>query len=180
MVTTAAERRARVRRAITRPGSLAVAAALWVFRRGYAGLRWSWSWPAVAVGAVVFAVWMALEPAPTGRAVGRGRGAWRGSPRPLAALWLAARVIGSVVTVPIAEELAFRGYLTRRLIAADFTAVSPGRFTWLSFVVSSLPVRRACTAAGSPARSPGRSTPWPSTARATSPRPSWRTPPPTP
>jgi CAAX prenyl protease-like protein len=41
------------------------------------------------------------------------------------------------VTVPLAEELAFRGYLTRRLIAPDFECVPLGRFTWASFLVSS-------------------------------------------
>ena len=53
-------------------------------------------------------------------------------------LWLVARVVGAVVTVPIAEELAFRGYLHRRLIDADFERVSLSTFTWLAFVVSSL------------------------------------------
>jgi CAAX prenyl protease-like protein len=47
-------------------------------------------------------------------------------------------VIGGVVTVPVAEELAFRGFVLRRLISADFASVDPKRFTWLSFVVSSL------------------------------------------
>jgi CAAX prenyl protease-like protein len=37
--------------------------------------------------------------------------------------WLATRVVASVVTVPIAEELAFRGYLMRRLVATDFDRV---------------------------------------------------------
>lgn len=118
---------------------LAVLAALWACRRGYAGLRWAWSWQAVGLGAAAFAVWMALEPAPSSAdpaAAGMAAGL-AALPGPLAALWLAARVAGSVVTVPVAEELAFRGYLTRRLIAADFTAVAPGRFTWASFVVSS-------------------------------------------
>ena len=40
----------------------------------------------------------------------------------------------AVVTVPIAEELAFRGYLHRRLIDVDFDHVSLRRFTWLAFV----------------------------------------------
>jgi CAAX prenyl protease-like protein len=52
-------------------------------------------------------------------------------------VWLLFRVLGSVVTVPLAEELAFRGYLTRRLLAADFQAVPPGRFSWFSFLLSS-------------------------------------------
>ncbi|GAC1473962.1 MAG: hypothetical protein NVSMB9_23490 [Isosphaeraceae bacterium] len=119
---------------------VAVAAALWILRRGYKGMRWGWSWTAVALGGVVFLVWMALEPSGAIRGSSADREIAEGLarlPRWLAGFWLVARVVGSVVTVPIAEELAFRGYLTRRLIAADFTKVSPGRFTWLSFVVSS-------------------------------------------
>jgi CAAX prenyl protease-like protein len=54
------------------------------------------------------------------------------------AVWLAFRVLGTVVTVPLAEELAFRGYALRRLIAADFERVSFQRFTALSFFGSSL------------------------------------------
>ena len=51
------------------------------------------------------------------------------------------RVLGTVVTVvtvPLAEELAFRGYALRRLIAADFERVSFQRFTALSFFGSLL------------------------------------------
>ena len=63
--------------------------------------------------------------------------------KPIAAIglgniWLAARAIGSVVTVPLAEELAFRGFLARRLMASDFDTVAPGRLTWASIAVSSL------------------------------------------
>ena len=41
------------------------------------------------------------------------------------------------MTVPIAEELAFRGYLTRRFISCDFLAEPLGRFTWISWIGSS-------------------------------------------
>jgi CAAX prenyl protease-like protein len=57
-------------------------------------------------------------------------------PAGFAATWLIFRVLGSVLTVPIAEELAFRGYLLRRLISPDFDTLAP-RFTWLSFLLSS-------------------------------------------
>jgi membrane protease YdiL (CAAX protease family) len=46
------------------------------------------------------------------------------------------RVIGLALIVPLTEELAFRGYLLRRLIAREFDCVPPGGFTWLSFLVS--------------------------------------------
>lgn len=118
---------------------LAAAGALWLFRRGYAGWRWSWSWAAVAIGVAAFALWMALEPTPRdtgeGSAVAGGLAglSWAG-----AAAWLGFRIVGSVVTVPLAEELAFRGYLPRRLISADFQDVPAGRFTGASFLVSSI------------------------------------------
>lgn len=113
-------------------------AALWHFRRSYTDLRWRWSWAAAGFGAAVFVLWLALEPAPSAEATEGSAAALRGAPAGWAALWLVFRVLGSVVTVPLAEELAFRGYLTRQLIASDFETVPPGRFTWLSFVVSSV------------------------------------------
>ena len=42
------------------------------------------------------------------------------------------------MTVPIAEELAFRGFLYRRLVDADFERVSFRQFTWVAFAVSSV------------------------------------------
>jgi CAAX prenyl protease-like protein len=55
----------------------------------------------------------------------------------LAAAWVIFRVLGSVITVPLAEELAFRGYALRRLVSPDFDKI-PLRFTWLSFLLSSI------------------------------------------
>jgi len=43
--------------------------------------------------------------------------------QPWSTLWVLARILASVVVVPIAEELAYRGYLLRRLVARDFVAV---------------------------------------------------------
>jgi len=102
-------------------------------RRVLGGTAW-----AVAIGTLVFLAWIALVPAPrladelAGLVPGLGH--W---PAWALGFWLAAKVLGFVLITPLAEELAFRGYLVRRLIAADFEAVSPGRFTWLSFLVTS-------------------------------------------
>ncbi len=97
---------------------LGVAAVLWFFRGAYAALRPTWTWYALAMGIAVFALWLAPEPV-------AGEGQWdekqaetlASAPRGWVLAWLFFRVAGSVVTVPLAEELAFRGYLTRRLIA---------------------------------------------------------------
>jgi exosortase E/protease (VPEID-CTERM system) len=110
--------------------------ALWYFRRGFAGSLRGCSWVGVAVGVVAFGLWVALEPASAGGpdALSSTVGAL---PRGQAWAWIALRVIGSVAIIPLAEELAFRGYLTRRLISIDFESVPLGRFTWASLLISS-------------------------------------------
>jgi exosortase E/protease (VPEID-CTERM system) len=117
---------------------LAVILVLWFCRRDYAELRWSWSWQAVAIGVAAFLLWMAMQPASTEgdprSAIASGLASLPGG---WAAGWLAFRVVGAVLTVPLAEELAFRGYLARRLMAADFQDVPLGRFSWSSFLLSS-------------------------------------------
>jgi exosortase E/protease (VPEID-CTERM system) len=111
---------------------------LWLFRSYYKDIRWSWSWVPLLLGVVVFVFWVALEPRAEPDTVDVIPNALAEMSAAAAALWLIARVLGSVVVVPIAEELAFRGYLLRRLIDADFTAVSPKHFTAASFLISSV------------------------------------------
>jgi exosortase E/protease (VPEID-CTERM system) len=118
---------------------IVVAGTFYYFRGAYAGPWKIPSWQAVAVGAGTFIVWMALEPAaPSDGANSALAKGLAELPAAGAMTWLAFRVVGSVIAVPIAEELAFRGYLIRRLIAADVRTVSPGSFTWPSFLISSL------------------------------------------
>ena len=96
------------------------------------------SWHAVGVGLAVYVLWIGLS-------------AWTddlqvtGPPEelglmapPLAIAWTLSRVLGSVVTVPIVEELAFRGFLLRRLIGSDFTKVPYKRWSWPAVLISSL------------------------------------------
>ena len=110
---------------------------LWLFGSYYKDLRWSWSWTPILLGFVVFVLWVALEPPPDPETADAIPNALAQMPGAMAAFWLIARVLGSVLVVPVAEELAFRGYLLRRLIDADFTAVSPKQFTAISFLISS-------------------------------------------
>jgi exosortase E/protease (VPEID-CTERM system) len=55
-----------------------------------------------------------------------------------AAMWTSVRALDALLIAPVVEELAFRGYLLRRLIAADFDTVAQGHFTWFSFMCSSI------------------------------------------
>ena len=116
-----------------------VAIAFAVYRKHYTELRLTVSWEAVAIGCAVFAFWMVLEPKATPATSESPLQSGVSSLSQASAItWVIFRVIGSVIMVPLAEELAFRGYLTRRLISSDFRAVAPGRLTWISFLVSSV------------------------------------------
>lgn len=117
---------------------LTAAVALWLFRSTYQKLDWRAGWPALAIGSLVFGAWIALD------YMSRGI---QGSPIPKALAessqavrftWLAFRVAGAVVTVPIAEELAYRGFLMRRLTSRHFESVDWRNFAWAPFLISSI------------------------------------------
>ena len=116
---------------------VAIAIMLCYFRKSYNGLGWKWTWQAPAIGTAVFMIWILLEPNVDSSKTALSQGLEEltsGS----AAVWLVFRVLGSVITVPLAEELAFRGYLIRKLIAKDFENVPLGQFTWFSFMLTSV------------------------------------------
>ena len=87
----------------------------------------------VAVGAVVYLLWIIMIPADAGRA-GMLADALSSAPLWLAIIWIAFRVLGSSLVVPVVEELAFRAGLIRLL-----EAISPpwmGRWTQVLFVLT--------------------------------------------
>jgi exosortase E/protease (VPEID-CTERM system) len=97
---------------------------------------WRFSWRGVAAGAVAFGVWIVaarvLVPS-------------EGLPAAIAALptvsrvaWITGHILVSVALIPVVEELAFRGYLLRRIQAADFESVSPGQVSALALIVSAV------------------------------------------
>ena len=117
---------------------VAAGVALWAFRGELRKLDWRFGWIGPAVGAAVFVVWVAPE------MWGKGSGP-SGLGTALAALpawerlgWLAVRVTAAVVTVPMAEELAFRGYLARRLMDREFDQVAFAALGAVPIAVSSL------------------------------------------
>lgn len=101
--------------------ALAGALVLWHYRRRFAMLAWGFSWRGVVAGVGMFVLWMWaahwLRPVSTTQSAADAVAqAWI---RP----WVLARLCASVLIVPVAEELAYRGFLLRRLVAQDFTAV---------------------------------------------------------
>ena len=126
---------------------VAAAIALCIFWPELKKLNWRFGWVAPAAGVAVFLLWMAPAWIPTLLAsfgwVHQPAASHLGAD--LAALspparwaWIAFRVAAAVITVPIAEELAFRGYLARRFVSREFDQVSFTSLTALSIGLSSV------------------------------------------
>ncbi len=108
---------------------------LWHWRRLYdfhPPSRLSWT---VAMGVLIFAIWVApqvlLHRAPRFEGFIPDR---FGLGLPYA-LQLALRLARAVIVVPLIEELFWRGFLLRYLVNPDFTKVPFGTMTRLSFTV---------------------------------------------
>jgi exosortase E/protease (VPEID-CTERM system) len=121
----------------------AAAIALWYFWPELKKLNWRFGWFGPVAGVAVFLIWMTPTwiaslgwvHHPTASHLGTDLAAIS----PLSRwAWIAFRVAAAVITVPIAEELAFRGYLARRLISREFDQVSFSSLTMLSICLSSV------------------------------------------
>ena len=124
-----------------------VAAALWAFRRQYPPFLTSGFQLAAVLGAAGLVVWLAfdwsqaeipgLQPLieaimPGGRA---GYDPFSGEVTVARAAFIVVRLLGLVVVVPMMEEVFWRGFLARYLIADDFRNVAQGTFTPVSFII---------------------------------------------
>jgi len=99
-------------------------------------LDWRWSWRGPAAGLLVFALWvpaahLLIQPAAMPTAL-------TALPTLSRASWIAAHLVVSLGAVPIAEELAFRGYLLRRIRVADFESLPPRSVGAWPLLLSSL------------------------------------------
>ena len=96
--------------------------------RAESGARVAWIAP--LVGLLLAGVWVVAE-------LVRGRGiATAAAGDSMAAL--ATRIATAIVIAPIAEELAFRGFLARRLSTRAFDELAPSRISIAAVVVSSV------------------------------------------
>jgi uncharacterized protein len=93
--------------------TLGLAGATWYFRAQIRALPWGWDPAGWGAGVVVGIVWVAL--AQDTEAAGPLSEALGALPLTLLVLWVVMRVAGTVLFVPLVEEMFFRGYVMARL-----------------------------------------------------------------
>lgn len=109
---------------------------LFRYRRELAALDWQWSWRGPALGVLVFLVWVVgahfllAQSAMPDKLAAMSPG--------MRGLWIFSRIAGSVLIVPVAEELAYRGYLMRRLTRADFESLPFRSVRWPALAVAAI------------------------------------------
>ncbi len=108
---------------------LAAVVALAFGLREYRRLERSLSMLAFGVGFAVAGMWWALV------ALGEASTALGA---PSSTFEIALAILTTVVLTPIVEELAFRGFLARRIASAEFESVDPRELGWLAIALSSL------------------------------------------
>jgi exosortase E/protease (VPEID-CTERM system) len=115
---------------------VSAAIVLWVFRRSYRSLDWRFSWRGISVGVGVFCVWALFARFLTARAAMPEELA--NLAVPLRGTWIACRAAAAIITVPIAEELAYRGYLMRRIAGREFDTLPLSSVSTLALVASAI------------------------------------------
>lgn len=118
---------------------LAGLTALWCVRSELPRIGRALSATGLAFGAAAFVLWVALERLGVQARDTSTFPAELAQLSPLAAgTWVAFRALGFLLVAPLAEELAFRGFLARRLVSSDFEALSYRALTPLAWMLSSL------------------------------------------
>ena len=116
---------------------------VWEMRPYVQEMRWKCSWEAIAVGVVIFLVWVGLDghyPRLTKLApdAGWNPGTHFGPGSAAAWFFVVARIVGSSLVVPPLEEVFYRSFLYRYFVKIQFLSMPLGQFHWLSFVVTSV------------------------------------------
>ncbi len=114
---------------------------IWEARPFVEEMRWKISWEAVAVGIVIFAVWVGLDGLYPRLA--KVEGSWNpneeyGAGSPMAWFYSIIRIGGSSIVVPPIEEVFYRSFLYRYFVKIDFRTMPFSRFHALSLVVTSV------------------------------------------
>ena len=117
---------------------------IWEMRSLVPEMRWAVSWEAIAVGILVFVIWVGLDPFYAKSSllfkVGEPWNPFKqyGEGTGLGWFFAGVRILGSAIVVPPIEEAFYRSFLYRYFVRLDFLDMPFSRLHWLSLIVTSL------------------------------------------
>jgi CAAX prenyl protease-like protein len=124
--------------------TLTIGCLLYKFRKQYNELAFRdlsnllKSLTSVAVGLLVFALWVKMDWTLGAAGVAQGFNPTHLPGRITQITMISFRIAGAVLVVPLMEELFWRSFLIRHIIDKKFDSVRLGSFTWPSFLVISV------------------------------------------
>jgi CAAX prenyl protease-like protein len=124
--------------------AVVVAILLAVFWRHYTKIRWDYWWLGGMLGVIGIFQWVGMQNWLSNHFEWFAPKDWFDPTTKIASprlMWgfIAIRVAGAVLVVPVMEELFWRDYLWRQILAPnDFKLAQVGEFDWTAFVVVSL------------------------------------------
>jgi len=117
--------------------TLVTAGILLYYWKYYRELNLGWTGFSLFCGIAVFIIWVGIEGSYP-KISGSTYDPYAFTSKRVAVWLIFNRMIGSVIVVPVMEELFWRSFILRFLINQDFQKVKLGAFTWSSFIISSL------------------------------------------
>ena len=104
-------------------------------------MRWAISWEAIAVGILIFAIWIGLDSFYPH--LMKNNSAWNpnfqfGENSMLAWFFVATRIFGSTLVVPPLEEVFYRSFLYRYIANQNFLSVPLNKFLPLPFFATAI------------------------------------------
>jgi CAAX prenyl protease-like protein len=123
---------------------LSVAMVLYLFRKSYVEIRFRElfspfiSLAALIVGVAVFILWINLDQPFATMGTLRGFDPNIFGEEGMRFFLTTSRLAGAALVVPVMEELFWRSFLIRYIISPDFSKIPIGRFTWPSFLITTV------------------------------------------
>lgn len=114
---------------------------IWEARPFVEEMRWKLSWEALAVGLIVFLIWVGIDelyPRLAQVTDGWNPKQFFGRTSTTAWFFIFVRIAGSTVVVPPLEETFYRSFLYRYLVQSDFGKVRLGQFHLRSLLVTAV------------------------------------------
>jgi len=111
---------------------------VWIVWAHVKEMRWNFSWEAIVAGVVVFIAWVGLDglyPMLSDRAATFNPLESYGGGNAIAWTFIAVRILGSSLVVPMLEEVFYRSFLYRIFIKSDFLNAPLNSFNWFAFII---------------------------------------------